>query len=85
MLTAQDIKTITDILKTEILPLKSDIKGLVSKVDGLEKGQSKLEKAIKKEHKLINEVLGVLDTADNKISRRVDRIEQHLGISAMMQ
>ncbi len=74
MLTNSDVKIIEKTVdKAVVIAVNRAVEPVVE-------GQKRLESALKKEHKLLDEVLVTLDGDIVATQKRVDKIEQHLGI-----
>jgi len=69
MLTKSDLKNIGDIVQNEIQPVRRDIKTLKTDVTKIRKD--------------MNMVLGYLDKEYIDLRKRVERIEEHLGLPSI--
>lgn len=94
MLTKSDISAIKKVVQTEtreivqsetrkivqeeLVPVKNDVQKLTNRIGKLETRVTRVHKDLKKEIKTVSHVL---DKENIKTSKRVNRIEEHLGIA----
>ncbi len=84
MLTKSDLSQIERIMepiKTDISSLKQDVGVLKQDVGSLKKDAGSLKKDMKYVKKTVDVMIDLFDRQDIRLSKRVDKIESHLGLA----
>lgn len=82
MLTKQDLQLIGEVITKKLEPVERQVSGLDEKVTKLEKGQIALKRVVNKLAKDQSVMLRVLNNENVETRKRVDRIEEHLGLAS---
>ncbi len=76
MLTRIDIKIIKELLAEELKPLKQDVQELKSDMKAVKRDTTKIRKDLEM-------VTGEFDKEQVSLKKRVDRIENHIGLTPL--
>ena len=82
MLTKQDLRQIGEVIEVKLRPIDEKVTGLDEKVTKLEKSQKALKKTLNRVAREQQAILGFLNKEDVETRKRVDRIEDYLGLSS---
>lgn len=83
MLTKQDLQQIGGVVSEEArIIIREELKPIEEKVTKLEKGVNSIKRNIKKVIKDQNAILGFINKEGVELRKRVDRIEEHIGVTS---